>query len=301
MSLDTIAENTGSGAMRAWRRLVAVLVVALITSLAINAVLYVQAETERKRISSTVNGEIVYQSESIFKALYALRNGQSDSGTAALDFLILDNIKRLGPDIQRVRPSLTVNDLNNYFKEYYEERVFSDDLAFSEAIQVAVDRRRLEIQFPPNLKIGQAVPDLSVTTSDGNSVALRPSAGKVLLLTFYATWCGPCMEELAHFNQDLVARFPKEAVQILAIGCGETPDEVVAVRKQMGIKFAMASDNSKDITRTFLGKGASPISIPANCIIGSDGTLLFRSQGYSSESYQQLIAALHKFVDGGRE
>lgn len=287
--------------MRTWKRLVAVLLVALITSLAINAVLCVQAETERKKTSSTVNGEIAHQSESIFKALYALRNGRPDSGTVALDFLILDNVKRLGPDMEQVRPSLTVNDLNNYFKEYYEEPVFSDDLAFSEAIQDAVDRRRLEIQFPPNLKIGQAVPDLSVTTSDGDSVALRPSAGKVLLLTFYATWCGPCMKELAHFNQDLVALFPRESVQILAIGCGETPDEVVAVRKQMGIKFAMASDTSEDITRTFLGNGASPISIPANCIIGSDGTLLFRSQGYSSKNYQQLIAALKKFVDGGRD
>lgn len=63
-----------------------------------------------------------------------------------------------------------------------------------------------------DLVVGQMAPPITLTTLAGKQIELRDLRGKVVILTFWATWCAPCREELpllsryahAHAKQDLV-------------------------------------------------------------------------------------------------
>ena len=79
-----------------------------------------------------------------------------------------------------------------------------------------------------DLVIGQAAPPITLSTLDGKQIATRDLQGKVVIVTFWATWCGPCREELP-----LLSRYDqqhaKDGLVVLAFSL-DTPDNLDQVR-----------------------------------------------------------------------
>lgn len=98
--------------------------------------------------------------------------------------------------------------------------------------------------------IGHPLPDLRVEplTGDGRAVVLDNLAGKVVLLDFWGTWCGPCREELPHVAA-LAATFRDHSdFQLLAVSCGEGNDDPKSLRPNT-VKFLR--DNKLNIAAYF--------------------------------------------------
>src|SRR5690606_20469865 len=51
------------------------------------------------------------------------------------------------------------------------------------------------------VKVGDRAPSFGIKTADGSEFALDKLRGKVVLLNFFATWCGPCLQELPHIQE----------------------------------------------------------------------------------------------------
>jgi outer membrane lipoprotein-sorting protein/thiol-disulfide isomerase/thioredoxin len=76
---------------------------------------------------------------------------------------------------------------------------------------------------PPLLANGSAAPDFTVYDPQGNSVKLSDFSGKVVVLDFWATWCGPCQMSLPHTNA-LANKLAGQNVQFLAVNVWDTKD-----------------------------------------------------------------------------
>lgn len=83
-----------------------------------------------------------------------------------------------------------------------------------------------------DLVVGHAAPPITLNTLDGKHISLDDLRGKVVILTFWATWCDPCREELP-----LLSRYAREHAQeglvILGFSLDE-PDNLDQVRKVAG-------------------------------------------------------------------
>ena len=80
-----------------------------------------------------------------------------------------------------------------------------------------------------SLVVGKPAPGLVLHTLDGGSINSRDLLGKVVILTFWATWCGPCLTELPLLS-DYLQRHRKEGLEVLGFSL-DGPENLIEVRK----------------------------------------------------------------------
>ncbi|CKH30388.1 thioredoxin [Streptococcus pneumoniae] len=128
-----------------------------------------------------------------------------------------------------------------------------------------------EIIARNGIEIGKSAPDFTLTKLDGTNVKLSDLKGKKVILNFWATWCGPCQQEMP----DMEAFFKehKENVEILAVnytpsekGGGE--EKVSNFAKEKGITFPILLDKNIDVTTAY-----KVITIPTSYFIDTKGVI----------------------------
>ncbi|GLV61619.1 thiol:disulfide interchange protein tlpA [Bacillus mycoides] len=121
------------------------------------------------------------------------------------------------------------------------------------------------------IEIGKSAPDFELTKLDGAKVKLSDLKGKKVILNFWATWCGPCQQEMP--DMEAFYKEHKENVEILAInytpsekGGGE--EKVRNFAKEKGITFPILLDKNIDVTTAY-----KVITIPTSYFIDTKGVI----------------------------
>ncbi|ANC20591.1 redoxin domain-containing protein [Bacillus cereus] len=128
-----------------------------------------------------------------------------------------------------------------------------------------------EIIARNGIEIGKSAPDFELTKLDGTNVKLSDLKGKKVILNFWATWCGPCQQEMP--DMEAFYKEHKENVEILAInytpsekGGGE--EKVSNFIKEKGITFPVLLDKNIDVTTAY-----KVITIPTSYFIDTKGVI----------------------------
>ncbi len=113
---------------------------------------------------------------------------------------------------------------------------------------------------------GDLAPDFTAETADGSTFVLSEQKGKVVLLNFWATWCGPCVREMPAFEK-LNLEYGEE-VELLAVNSMEDKDTVERFISDNGYTFPIAYDEEGAVCMKYPSDG-----IPYTLVIGKDGTV----------------------------
>ena len=116
--------------------------------------------------------------------------------------------------------------------------------------------------------------DFEVTLISGETVKLSDFQGKKVLLNFWATWCGPCVQEMPAF-QRLYEEYPDDFV-ILAVNCGDSEADVRDFAEENDYTFNIAID--EDLAASSL---YPTYSIPLTLIVDEEGYIVYGSYGAS--------------------
>ncbi len=139
------------------------------------------------------------------------------------------------------------------------------------------------------LNIGDEAPDFTLPTLDGGTVRLHDLKGKVVLMDFFATWCGPCIMAVPHI-QDLHEKYKDQGLVVLGIDLAETEMEVRPFRDMYGLTYDILMDLSG-----FVGTLYGIEFIPTVWLIDRDGFIAWQSIGYmpgSETEMEQQIQSL---------
>jgi thiol-disulfide isomerase/thioredoxin len=126
---------------------------------------------------------------------------------------------------------------------------------------------------------------------DGSSLPLANEKGKILVVNFWATWCGPCRALEPVFDRVAMNFQHNHGVLFLAADCDEdetlVPPYVKEVKPQTTVVFADGLDRLFAVN-----------SFPTVVIIDRDGKIVYRAEGYGEDSFQQsLTAAIHHALE----
>lgn len=128
------------------------------------------------------------------------------------------------------------------------------------------------VATPPGqsqLKIGSPAPNFALTDTDGHAVSLAALKGKPVLINFWATWCGPCRDELPLIHDEYLAH-RAQGLQVVAIDFGdESADTVRHFWQSLGLEPAPVLDPGGQASRAYgiTLKNGLPVSV----LIGRDG------------------------------
>lgn len=112
-----------------------------------------------------------------------------------------------------------------------------------------------------------AAPAFTLTDIKGEQLSLGAFRGKVVLLNFWATWCGPCREEIPGFIK-LQQRYGPQGFQIVGISMDDSPGPVGPFYKEFHMNYPVAMGNAK------LGALYGGIyGLPTSFLIGRDGRI----------------------------
>ncbi len=142
------------------------------------------------------------------------------------------------------------------------------------------------------IQVGDEAPNFMLRDLAGNVISLSQLRGKVVLLNFWATWCGPCRVEMPAMEQ-LYRTLPRGQFEILAVS---TDPQGAAVtrpfQKQMGFTFPILHDSEY---RVGLAYGAR--TIPITFMVDRQGVVrqkIFGARDWDSPEARDLIHALMK-------
>ena len=142
-------------------------------------------------------------------------------------------------------------------------------------------------------KKGQPAPAMQVVTTSGQKVSMANYKGHVLIIEFFATYCGGCKQSIPHLL-NLKKEYGSKGLQILAldIGQGDTPEDVkqfIAMHK-INYPVAMADED-------LIYDGYGIRMIPAIYIINKQGILVEKFDGFTDQTRKIMEATVKKLIE----
>ncbi len=136
-------------------------------------------------------------------------------------------------------------------------------------------------------KLGPA-PAFKLQDMNGKAVTLAELKGKVVVLDFWATWCGPCRMEIPGYIE-MTKKYGKDGLVIVGVSVDQGgPDVVKPFAAKMGINYPLVMDDEK----TSVAYGAVE-AIPTTIIIDRDGQVRHRKVGAEEPSeYEPKVLAI---------
>ena len=144
---------------------------------------------------------------------------------------------------------------------------------------------------PAALTPAAKAPDFALRSLDGPNLRLQEQRGRVVMVNFWATWCGPCRIEMPHLER-LYDKYRASGFQLLGINIDEDPRQAAALATKLGLRFPVLLDTEKKVSKLY-----DLSTMPSTVLIDRDGRVRYIHRGYRDgyeETYEKQIRELLK-------
>ena len=134
-------------------------------------------------------------------------------------------------------------------------------------------------------------PQFSLANLDGKNVSLKDFADKVMVVDFWATWCGPCREEIPHLNK-LYENYRGKGLVVVGISMdAEGPEVVKQFAKELRMEYPVVMGN-ENVQQDFGGI----VGLPTTFIIDRKGNIVKKYTGYQPAIMQDMEQTIKELM-----
>ena len=137
--------------------------------------------------------------------------------------------------------------------------------------------------------VSQRAPDFTLPSAAGPNLRLQEQRGQVVMLNFWATWCGPCRREMPHLNR-LYEKYRSAGFLLLGVNIDEDQRNAIGVSTKLGVHFPVLFDSKQRVSRLY-----DLSTMPSTVLIDRDGRVRYVHLGYKDgfeDTYEKQITEL---------
>ena len=132
-------------------------------------------------------------------------------------------------------------------------------------------------------------PNFQLSARDGSQISLAGLQGDVVMINFWATWCGPCRQEMPHLEA-LHQRYSSLGFTLLGVNVEDDPKGAEAWLAETPVSFPILFDSQNDVTKLY-----DVIAMPSTVLVDRTGNIRYAHHGYKpgyEDDYQTQIRQL---------
>ncbi len=137
--------------------------------------------------------------------------------------------------------------------------------------------------------ISGKAPDFTLKSRSGENIRLSDLRGQVVMLNFWASWCGPCRQEMPILEQ-LHKRYSKLGFTVVGVNVEQDTSKAVAYLRDVKVSFPILYDNTSKVSKLY-----NVSAMPTTVMIDRNGNMRFKHHGYKpgyEKDYKKQIKQL---------
>ena len=132
----------------------------------------------------------------------------------------------------------------------------------------------ISVQASNNQANKNPAADFTLKSYSGKNIKLSEYRGQVVLMNFWASWCGPCRQEMPLLN-DLHKKYKKLGFTVMGVNVEEDSSKARKIVKDIKIKFPVLFDTQNKVSELY-----QVSAMPSSVIIDRDGNVRYLHKGY---------------------
>jgi thiol-disulfide isomerase/thioredoxin len=139
--------------------------------------------------------------------------------------------------------------------------------------------------------VGQPAPDFALRSMKGPSVRLSEHLGEVVVINFWATWCGPCRQEMPLLDQ-LYAKYQLAGLVLLSVNIDESVPPAIEMAQTLKVSYPVLFDTRKDVSRAY-----DVSAMPVTVLVDRAGVVRYVSEGYKPGYEKRYTEKLRELLN----
>ena len=185
--------------------------------------------------------------------------------------------------------------LNTNYKSVFNLNVMHHIILISLSIALSLQAFAQTNDRGYIVKVGDALPALNMTLTDGTQVSPDHLKGKVVLIQFTASWCGVCRNEMPHLEKDVWLKY-KDHPDFFMVGVDldEPLEKVISFGETVGITYPLALDPGGKLFYQFAAQNSG---VTRNILSDRDGNIIMLTRLFDQEEFNQMTAKIGKQLE----
>lgn len=137
---------------------------------------------------------------------------------------------------------------------------------------------------------GQQAPDFALKSSTGENLRLSEYRGDVVMINFWATWCGPCRQEMPLLDE-LYSRYQRVGFNLLGVNIDDDSGRAMRMVDELGVSFPVLFDARKEVSKLYRVE-----AMPVTVLVDREGNVRHVHHGYKPGYEQKYLDEIRSLL-----
>lgn len=137
---------------------------------------------------------------------------------------------------------------------------------------------------------GQPAPDFALKSASGENLRLSEYRGDVVMINFWATWCGPCRQEMPLLDE-LYTRYQRVGFNLLGVNIDDDSAGAMRMVEELGVNFPVLFDSRKEVSKLYEVE-----AMPTTVLLDREGRVRHVHHGYKPGYEEKYLAEIRSLL-----